>query len=76
MSWASTPTLCAKLQLKLERDSWPLDYQAFNRFHHGGKVKAQDMQVMRNGLALGQQQGQRMPGLTELVQRWESAAGY
>lgn len=76
VSWASTPSLCAKLQLKLERASWPLDYQAFNRFHHGGKVKAQDLHVMRNCLALGRQQGRSMPALAELLQRWEAVARY
>ena len=67
-----TDGLSARLQRKIEQDSWPLNYQAFNRFHHGGKVKAQDVQVMQNCLASGQRQGRAMPALAELLRRWEA----
>lgn len=62
-----TPGIGASMQRKLERDSLPLDYQSFNRFHHGGKVFAQDVQVMRNCLAEGQRQGRPMPALQQLL---------
>ena len=64
-----TAGISAKLQRKLEKDMLPLDYQAFNRFHHGGKVHAQDVQVMQNCVASGVSQGQPMTALKELLAR-------
>ena len=64
-----TAGVTAKLQRKLEKDMLPLDYQAFNRFHHGGKVHAQDVQVMQNCVAAGIRQGQPMAALKELLAR-------
>lgn len=61
--------LSARIQRKVEQDAKPLDYQAFNRFHHGGKVALQDLQVMQNCMALGRQQGQPMAALGELLDR-------
>lgn len=63
--------MTAKIHLKLERDMLPLDYQAFNRFHHGGKVRAQDVEAMRNCLAEGQRRGRPMTALQELLKRLE-----
>ncbi len=63
------PGITAKLQLKLEREMLPLDYQAFNRFHHGAKVRAQDVQVMQNCVADGERQGKPMASLRELLAR-------
>ena len=40
------PRMMAKIHLKIERDTLPLDLQAFNRFHHGGKVRAQNVESM------------------------------
>jgi hypothetical protein len=59
----------AWLHRKIEAQCLPLDYQAFNRFHHGGKVHAQDVQVLRNCLAEGRQAGHRMRALGELLDR-------
>lgn len=47
----------------------PLDYQAFNRFHHGGKVHAQDVSALRDCLADGQRQGRKMTALKTLLDR-------
>jgi ketopantoate reductase len=69
-----TPWISAKLQLKMERACLPLDYQAFNRFHHGGKVRAQDIEVMVNCLNSGQNQGHPMPALKELLRRLDSVS--
>lgn len=69
MALVMTPSISAKLQLKLEREMLPLDYQAFNRFHHGGKVHVQDVEVMRNCLAEGRRQGKTMNSLGELLDR-------
>ncbi|CAN7361374.1 hypothetical protein LJR153_002169 [Paenibacillus sp. LjRoot153] len=60
--------MTAKIHLKMERDMLPLDYQAFNRFHHGGKVRTQDVQSLRDSIAEGQHQGRSMKALKELLQ--------
>lgn len=66
-----SPKGLAKNNLKMERDLLPTDYSAFNKFHHGGKVREQDMQSLRASLASGQAQGKSMPALTELLERYE-----
>ena len=72
LSLALGPMLVGKLVRKFERESRPLDFHQFNRFHHGAKVRAQDIQVMRNCLQSGESQGQQMPTLKRLIQRLNS----
>ena len=72
---AMGPRATAKLHLKMERDMLPLDYQEFNRFHHGGKVQAQDVELLRSCLADGQRQGQSMAALQALLARAELTVG-
>ena len=67
-----SPRLLAKNNAKMEQDCLPVDYSAFNKFHHGGKVREQDMQVLRRSLESGQAQGKSMPALSELLRRYES----
>lgn len=67
-----TPRQLAKINLKLERDCLPVDYSAFNRFHHGGKVREQDIQVLRHCLHSGQAQGRSMTALDTLIRRYEA----
>ena len=45
----------------------PLDFMAFNKFHHGGKVLKQDTQHLKKLLADATAAGHAMPALTELV---------
>lgn len=52
-----------------EADTLPMDLQAFNRFHHGGKVNAQDQQLLLDCVAAGQAIGQPMKALQTLVKR-------
>ncbi|MFF3559171.1 ketopantoate reductase family protein [Streptomyces sp. NPDC002574] len=47
----------------------PLDLQAFNRYHHGGKVNAQDQAHLMACIAAGEAEGKPMAALRELVQR-------
>ena len=56
---------------KMEQDSLPLDFHAFNAFHHGGKVREQDIDVMKDCIATGAAAGRRMTALRELVSRYE-----
>lgn len=67
-----SPRQLAKNNLKMERDCLPVDYSAFNKFHHGGKVREQDMAVLRRSLESGQAQGKSMPALSELLGRYEA----
>jgi Ketopantoate reductase PanE/ApbA len=61
-----------KLVSKLEKESLPLDFHAFNRFHHGAKVQAQDIQVMENCVKSGESQGQPMSSLNELLRQYKT----
>lgn len=64
--------LLSRMNVKTERDALPVDYQAFNQFHHGGKVREQDIQVMKQSIESGRAQGRSMPALEELVRRYEA----
>lgn len=63
------PRLTAYVHLSLQRELRPLDYQAFSRFQHGGKVRAQDVESLGIDLADGQRQGQPMAALQTLLAR-------
>jgi hypothetical protein len=71
MAKAMGPRETAHAHQNIERDMLPLDYQAFNRFHHGGKVRAQDVETLRDCLAEGRRGSHPMPALEELLQRLE-----
>lgn len=64
--------LLVKMMTKYERDLCPLDFVAFNRFHHGDKVLAQDVDVLRRCLAAGQAQGRAMSALGELLSSYDT----
>lgn len=66
------PRTTAKVHLKMEQEMLPLDYQAFNRFHHGGKVHAQDVEGLRTCLAEGRRQGRPMTALQSLLARLDA----
>ena len=67
-----TPKMLSKMNVKAECSALPVDYTGFNRFHHGGKVRAQDIGVMRQTLESGRAQGRAMPALEELLTRYEA----
>jgi len=52
---------------RMERNVFPLDFAAFNAYHHGGKVNAQDHDMLREALNRGQAEGADMPALQTLV---------
>jgi Ketopantoate reductase PanE/ApbA len=64
-------TTLAKNIVKTERDCLPLDNTGFNKFHHGGKVREQDIQVMRQCAESGKTQHKSMPALDEIIRRYE-----
>lgn len=61
----------AEAQIETEQLCLPLDYQAFNRFHHGGKVSAQDLEVMRNCARAGARQDRPMTALNRIIDQLE-----
>lgn len=66
------PRITKLVHTTTERAMLPLDYQAFNRFHHGGKVRAQDHQSLRDSLNEGRRQGRPMKALQALLARIEA----
>lgn len=60
----------ANMLRQSDKQAAPMGLTAFNRFHHGGKVQQQDIQIMENCLAAGEEQGRAMDATRELLQRW------
>ncbi|MDQ0840130.1 ketopantoate reductase family protein [Sphingomonas faeni] len=56
-----------------EQDMLPLDFQGFNRFHHGGKVSLQDRQILRDCIVAGEAEGKAMDAVRKIVHRLEQA---
>lgn len=56
-----------------EEDSSPLDLNAFNAFHHGGKVAAQDREFLQHFVTAGQRRGSPMTALEQLTAQQEAA---
>lgn len=69
---ALSQTLVTGMQTGMEAGLRPLDFTAFNRYHHGGKVLAQDVQVLRDAFADGAAHGHAMPALAELLAHYEA----
>lgn len=72
MRLVMTEKMHLKLWKKVEKDSLPMDFQAFNRFHHGGKVQPQDIEIMQNCVAIGEREGKAMSALKEVLARLEA----
>jgi hypothetical protein len=66
------PWLCGRLWTTLDRNCLPLDFKGFNRLHHGGKVVAQDTDILRTNLQQGQARGLQMPHLAQLLTRLDA----
>jgi ketopantoate reductase len=66
---ALTDGIALKIWTATEKSTLPMDFVAFNKFHHGGKVKSQDILVMRECVALGEAQGAKMTALKEILAR-------
>lgn len=50
-----------------EEKALPLDLNAFNAMHHGGKVAQQDLELLRDHVAAGERQGKPMVALKLLI---------
>jgi len=58
-----------------ENDMLPLDLQGFNRYHHGGKVSVQDLQILLDCIASGQAEGKDMAAVQAVIDRIEALRG-
>ena len=70
MSLIMTDKTIEKMIRGMDRDAEPMGFTAFNRFHHGGKVLAQDVQVLENCVAEGEAGGRDMSATKALLNRW------
>lgn len=70
MSLAMTDRALKKMMLGFERDAEPMGFTAFNRFHHGGKVLAQDIRSLENCVSAGKSEGRNMSATETLLARW------
>lgn len=59
-----------KMMRDMDEGGERIGFTAFNRFHHGGKVLDQDIEVVRNCVAAGEQQGRNMSATKTLLDRW------
>ncbi len=69
LSLLLTDASLAKKMRATDRDATPMGYTAFNRCHHGGKVLAQNVQILENCVAAGDRAGQAMVATRSLLQR-------
>jgi hypothetical protein len=69
---ATTTDGLLKIWSSLEQAALPLDFAAFNKFHHGGKVWAQDIELLKDCVKVGEQEGQPMSALKELLNRLQT----
>jgi hypothetical protein len=63
-----------KIWKSMEASALPLDFQAFNKFHHGAKVRAQDMELLLACADAGEREGQSMVALKTLLNRLNAQA--
>ena len=59
----------AKMMRDMERDAAKMGFMNFFHFHHGGKVRQQNILGLENAVKMGQAQGRDMPACVELLAR-------
>lgn len=69
LSWVFGGWAAAKFNQGAVDAALPMHMHEFNKFHHGGKVNAQDVKMMEDLLAEGERTGHKMPALREIVER-------
>ena len=70
-----TDAALEKKMRETDRDAGPMGYTAFNRFHHGGKVLAQNLQILANCVATGERAGRELRATRSLLQRFREQRG-
>ncbi|CVL03466.1 uncharacterized protein FMAN_15179 [Fusarium mangiferae] len=66
---STTENTFVQMSAYLDEKLRPLDYHAFNRYHHGGKVIEQDRMHIERCISQGVAEGKPMPALKHLLQR-------
>ena len=56
-----------ELWSSFENATLPLDFAGFNKLHHGGKVRSQDIKLLQDCVDLGERQGSEMKALKQLL---------
>ncbi|HET8709942.1 MAG TPA: hypothetical protein VFM32_01100, partial [Spongiibacteraceae bacterium] len=69
-SWLMSNAKLEKMMRDMDRDATPMGFTAFNRFHHGGKVLEQDVQILENCAAAGAREGCTMSAVNKLLAMW------
>jgi len=69
LSWVFGGWAAAKVNQGAVGGAMPLQVHEFNKFHHGGKVNAQDIKIMKDLLVEGEGSRHGMPALREVVER-------
>jgi len=64
----------AYLHNSLEKNSQPINYQEFNRFHHGGKVRPQNIETLKLSVIEGEASGRKMKSLKKLLEKLEETS--
>jgi hypothetical protein len=59
----------AKMMRDLERDAATMGFMKFFHFHHGDKVRQQNILGLENAVKSGQSQERKMPACVELLSR-------
>lgn len=67
--------MLTKMYKGMTADASPLDFHAFNKFHHGGKVLNQDIAMARQTLEYEEGRGRNMPTLRALLARLDEVQG-
>ncbi|EUC41017.1 hypothetical protein COCMIDRAFT_30128 [Bipolaris oryzae ATCC 44560] len=69
---ATTTAASVRDQLSgLQKAMYPLDWLAFNKYHHSGKVNAQNRDVLRNFISQGEAENKEMHSTKELLKKVE-----
>jgi len=50
----------------------PLDWQGFNAFHHGSKINASDIRLLRDCVEWGDAEHRDMKAVKQIIARWEA----
>ncbi|MFD7705394.1 hypothetical protein [Streptomyces caelestis] len=69
----TTPDGLLEMFRQMTQLSKPLDFAAFNAYHHGGKVNRQDLDFLDDARRRADAEGLDVPALRELISRLHSA---
>ncbi len=71
MALLMTNSRYEKMMRKMELDARDMGFFKFFHFHHGGKVREQNIAGLKNGISAGEERGRDMSASRTLYKRWE-----